>query len=33
MFRRKAFVHLYGGNGMDEMMFTESQSGVNDLIT
>ena len=33
MFRRKAFLHWYTGEGMDEMEFTESESNVNDLIT
>ena len=33
MFKRKAFLHFYTGEGMDEMEFTESQSNVNDMIT
>ena len=33
MFRRKAFIHLYTATGMDEMEFTEVESGVNDLIS
>lgn len=33
MFRRKAFLHWYIGEGMDEMEFTESESNVNDLIS
>jgi len=32
MFRRKAFVHWYTQEGMDEMEFTESESNINDLI-
>merc|ERR1712050_2573 len=31
MFRRKAFLHLYTGDGMDEMEFTEAESNMNDL--
>ncbi|KAL7640206.1 UNVERIFIED_CONTAM: hypothetical protein RMT77_009620 [Armadillidium vulgare] len=33
MFRRKAFLHWYTGEGMDEMEFTEAESNVNDLIS
>lgn len=33
MFRRKAFLHWYIGEGMDEMEFTEAESNVNDLIS
>merc|ERR1711890_135046 len=33
MFRRKAFLHWYTGEGMDEMEFTEAESNINDLIT
>jgi len=33
MFRRKAFLHWYTGEGMDEMEFSEAQSNMNDLIT
>jgi len=33
MFRRKAFLHWYTGEGMDEMEFTEAQSNINDLIS
>lgn len=33
MFRRKAFVHWYGNEGMDEMEFTEAESNMNDLIS
>lgn len=32
-FRRKAFLHLYTGLGMDEMEFTEAESKVCDLIS
>jgi len=32
MFRRKAFLHWYLGEGMDEMEFTEAESNVNDLV-
>lgn len=31
MFRRKAFLHWYTGEGMDEMEFTEAQSNCQDL--
>ncbi|KAK2119754.1 Tubulin beta-8 chain, partial [Saguinus oedipus] len=31
MFRRKAFLHWYPGEGMDEMEFTEAESNINDL--
>ncbi|KAI1696965.1 tubulin beta-1 chain [Ditylenchus destructor] len=33
MFRRKAFLHWYTGEGMEEMEFTEAESGMNDLIS
>lgn len=33
MFRRKAFLHWYTGEGMDEMEFTEAESNMNDLIS
>ncbi|WZN60510.1 beta tubulin [Chloropicon roscoffensis] len=33
MFRRKAFLHWYTGEGMDEMEFTEAESNTNDLIS
>jgi tubulin beta len=33
MFRRKAFLHWYTGEGMDEMEFTEAESDINDLIS
>merc|ERR1711881_721360 len=33
MFRRKAFLHWYTGEGMDEMEFTESESNMNDLVS
>ncbi|WFD42596.1 hypothetical protein MPSI1_001242 [Malassezia psittaci] len=32
MFRRKAFLHWYTGEGMDEMEFTEAESNLLDLI-
>jgi tubulin beta len=32
MFRRKAFLHWYTGEGMDEMEFTEAESNMTDLI-
>ena len=32
MFRRKAFLHRYTGEGMDEMEFTEAESNLLDLI-
>ena len=32
MFRRRAFLHWYTGEGMDEMEFTEAESNLNDLI-
>jgi tubulin beta len=32
MFRRKAFLHWYTGEGMDEMEFTEAESNLKDLI-
>lgn len=32
MFRRKAFLHWYTGEGMDEMEFTEAHSNMEDLI-
>jgi len=33
MFKRKAFLHWYTAEGMDEMEFTEAESNVNDLIS
>lgn len=33
MFRRKAFLHWYIGEGMDEMELTEAESNMNDLIS
>jgi len=33
MFKRKAFVHWYTGEGMDEMEFTEAESNMHDLIS
>lgn len=32
MFRRKAFLHWYTGEGMDEMEFTEAEANLNDLV-
>lgn len=32
MYRRKAFLHWYTGEGMDEMEFTEAESNMNDLV-
>ncbi|PWN18301.1 tubulin-domain-containing protein [Microstroma glucosiphilum] len=32
MFRRKAFLHWYTGEGMDEMEFTEAESNLQDLM-
>merc|ERR1711933_626057 len=33
MYRRKAFLHWYKGDGMDEMEFQEADKNVRDLIT
>ncbi|KAI0984549.1 hypothetical protein GJ496_007784 [Pomphorhynchus laevis] len=33
MFRRKAFIHWYTAEGMDEMEFSEAESNMNDLIS
>merc|ERR1711862_599582 len=33
MFRRKAFLHWYTGEEMDEMEFTEAESNMNDLVS
>lgn len=33
MFRRKAFLHWYMEEGMDQMEFTEAESNMNDLIS
>ncbi|KAD4384693.1 hypothetical protein E3N88_24861 [Mikania micrantha] len=33
MFRRKAFLHWYTSEGMDEMEFTEAESNMNDLVS
>jgi len=33
MFKRKAFLHWYTGEGMDEMEFTEAESNMHDLIS
>jgi len=32
MFRRKAFLHWYIDEGMEEMEFTEAESNINDLV-
>jgi len=32
MFKRKAFLHWYTGEGMDEMEFTEAESNLKDLV-
>ena len=32
MFRRKAFLHWYTGEGMDEMEFTEAESNMNGKV-
>jgi len=32
MFKRKAFLHSYTGEGMDEMEFTEAEANMNDLV-
>lgn len=33
MTRRKAFLHWYTGEGMDEMEFTEAESNMDDLVS
>lgn len=33
MFRRKAFLHWYTGEGMDELEFSEAESNINDLYS
>uniref|UniRef100_A0A8C0W489 Tubulin beta chain n=1 Tax=Castor canadensis TaxID=51338 RepID=A0A8C0W489_CASCN len=33
MFRRKAFLHWYTGEGMDEVEFIEAESNMNDLVS
>jgi tubulin beta len=33
MFRRKAYLHWYTGEGMDEMEFTEAESNLSDLVS
>jgi len=33
MYRRKAFLHWYTGEGMDEMEFTEAESNLSDLVS
>jgi tubulin beta len=32
MFKRRAFLHWYTGEGMDEMEFTEAESNLNDIL-
>ena len=32
MYRRKAWLHWYTAEGMDEMEFTEAESNMNDLV-
>ena len=32
MFKRKAFLHWFTGEGMDELEFTEAESNINDLL-
>ncbi|MCO5550430.1 hypothetical protein L7F22_003916 [Adiantum nelumboides] len=33
MFKKKAFLHWYTGEGMDELEFTEAESNMNDLVS
>eukprot|EP00069_Balaena_mysticetus_P014497 bmy_08759T0 len=33
IFRQKAFLHWYTGEGMDEMEFTKAESNMNDLVS
>ena len=33
MFRRKAHLHWYTGEGMDEIEFAQAESAINDLVT
>ncbi|CAH1996655.1 unnamed protein product [Acanthoscelides obtectus] len=33
MFRRKAFLHWYTGEGMEEIEFNEAESNMQDLIS
>jgi len=33
MYRRKAFLHSYQNEGMDELEFTEAESNINDIIS
>jgi tubulin beta len=33
MFRRKAFLHWYTGEGMDELEFSQAESDMNDLVS
>ena len=33
LFRRKAYLHYYTAEGMDEMELTEAESNLNDLVS
>ena len=33
MYKRKAFLHWYTGEGMDEMEFSEAESNMHDLVS
>lgn len=33
MFKKKAFLHWFTGEGMDEMEFTEAESNMHDLVS
>ena len=33
MYRRKAWIHWYTAEGMDEMEFTEAESNMHDLVS
>jgi len=33
MFRRKAWIHWYTSEGMDEMEFTEAEANMHDLVS
>ena len=33
LFRRKAFVHWYHAEGMDEMEFSEAENDMNELVS
>lgn len=32
MFKKRAFIHWYTNEGMDEMEFSEAESNMNDLV-